>query len=247
MLQGFYSAASGMLMQQRHLNVISNNLANAQTSGYKTNRLLSTTFEQALLTRLERHNNARIGTGEPVRIVDEVADIWTTGGFEETGRPFDVAITGYGFFNVQSADGQTYLTRAGQFDLDGEGYLELRDQGRILGANGAPIRLATSQIAVNETGAIVNSETGAAMGQLMITAPTQDAVVDEARNGMYQASQTAAVAQPGVVQGAFERSNVNLVDEMQAMIMAQRNFSSASQALQFIDATYAKAVNIAAL
>ena len=78
MLQGFYSAASGMFMQQRHLNVLANNLANTQTPGYKTNRLVSTTFEQTLLARLERGNSAYLGgVGSPARIVDEVADIFT--------------------------------------------------------------------------------------------------------------------------------------------------------------------------
>ncbi|MDL2219726.1 flagellar hook-basal body protein [Ruminococcaceae bacterium OttesenSCG-928-O06] len=247
MLQGFYSAASGMLMQQRHLNVVANNLANAQTPGYKTNRLVSTTFQQALLARLEPGNSAYIGTGESTRIVDEVADIWTEGGIMETGRPFDLAITGYGFFNVQGADGTVYLTRNGQFDLDDEGFLMLPGEGRVLGANGAPIQVTTSDINVSATGAITNSVTGAAIGQLAITEPTEDAVVEQARNTMYTATATQPAGQPGIVQGAYENSNVNLTDELTAMIIAQRNFSSASQALQFIDATYAKAVNIAAL
>ncbi len=248
MLQGFYSAASGMLMQQRHLNVVANNLANAQTAGFKTNRLVSTTFEQTLLMRIEDGNTGAIGAGSPARIVEEVADIWTAGGISETGRPFDVAISGYGFFNIEGQDdGETYLTRNGQFDLDDEGFLILRDRGRVLGDDGAPIQVGISDILINETGAITNAITGEAIGQLAITAPTADAEVEQARNGMYTATAVEVIADPGVVQGGYERSNVNLTDELTAMITAQRNFSSASQALQFIDATYAKAVNIAAL
>lgn len=248
MLQGFYSAASGMLMQQRHLNVVANNLSNAQTAGYKVNRLVSTTFQQELLTRIERNNTGALdSTGEPIRIVEEVADLWETGGFEESGRPFDFGITGYGFFNIQAADGQNYLTRNGQFQLDDEGYLELYGKGRVLGTNNQPLQLATSDIEVDQDGNIRDAVTGDALGQLLITVPTQDAVVEEQRNGMYTATATAAANDPKLVQGAFEKSNVDLTEELSAMIMAQRNFSSASQALQFIDATYAKAVNIAAL
>ncbi len=247
MLQGFYSAASGMLMQQRNLNVISNNLANSQTPGFRSNRLVSTTFEQSFLARIESYNSDYIGTGEPIRIVDEVANLWQNGGVTETGRPFDFAITDYGFFNIQGEDGATYLTRNGQFDLDDEGYLILRDQGRVLGTGGAPILVGTSNISVNEDGVITNSETGAAIDALGITVPTADAVVEQARNGMYTATATEAALNPMVVQGGYEQSNVDYTQELSAMIMAQRNFSTASQALQMIDETYAKAVNIASL
>lgn len=249
MLQGFYTAASGMLMQQHHLNIISNNLANLQTPGFKTNRLLSTTFEQTLLTRIEGGRNNSIGTGEPIRIVSEVADLFTAGGVEETKRPLDAAITGFGFFNVQAEDGQTYFTRNGQFDLDEEGYLVLRGKGRVLGVGGA-LRLSTSNIEIDENGNIKNSLTGAAMGQLRITVPPQDAEIAQFNNGMYQLAAGGtggAAVNPGVVQGGVERSNANMTDEMSEMMMAQRNFATASQLLQMIDSTYAKAVNIASL
>ncbi len=249
MLQGFYSAASGMLMQQRHLNVIANNLNNTQTPGFKTNRLVSTTFDEALQARLEGPRSGLLGSrSEATRIVEEVADIWTTAGFTETQRPFDFGITGYGFFNVESfADGETYLTRNGQFDLDEEGFLILRDRGYVLGTAGQRLQIGTSEISVDENGAITNDATGAAMGQLMITAPTEDNNFELQRNGMYTAAAVNAIADPQIVQGAYEQSNVHLSDELAQMIMTQRNFSTAAQALQFIDATYAKAVNIAAL
>lgn len=245
MLQGFYSAASGMLQQQRHLNVIASNLANTQTAGYKANRLLSTTFEQTL-ARLERGNSAIIGTGESTRIVSEVADLYTEGGVTESGRPFDMAITGYGFFNIQSEDGQQYLTRNGQFVLDDEGYLYLRGKGRVLG-QGGPIKVDVSDIQVLEDGTILNGGTGAQIGRLLITEPTENAEISQQNNGMYLAAQTQPIANPKVEQGVWENSNVNLSDELAAMIMTQRNFSSSAQALQWIDRTYALAVNIASL
>lgn len=245
MLQGYYTVASGMLQQQRHLNVISNNLANVQTPGFKANRLLSTTFEETL-ARLERGNNAVIGTGNSTRVVSEVADLWTEGGVTESGRPFDMAITGYGFFNIQGEDGETYLTRNGQFDLDDEGYLVLRGKGRVLGTGG-PLQLNISDILVEADGTIKNAETDAALGQLQLTVPTEDAEITEQRNGMYLASATANATDPKVEQGVWENSNVNMSDEYAALIMTQRNFSTTAQALQWIDRTYSLAVNIASL
>lgn len=247
MLQGFYSAASGMMMQQRSLNLIANNLSNAQTPGYKTKRLLSTTFEQAYLARLEQGRYTGIGTGDPVRVVREVSDIMAVSSLGETGRPFDFAISGAGFFNIQGEDGQTYITRDGQFDLDEEGYLVLRGRGRVMGLGG-PLKLDTSDILVDEYGEITNATTGAALGRLQLTIPNEDAEILEAATGLYQVNGgTIPAAAPKVVQGALENSSVNLTDEMTQMIMAQRNLASASQALQMIDKTYAKAVNIASL
>lgn len=249
MLQGFYTAASGMFQQQRGLNIISHNMANLQTPGFKASRLLSTTYEQTFLARLEQYNTGGIGRGDPARIVDEVPDIFTAGGVTETGRPFDFAITGDGFFNVRGEDGQTYLTRDGQFDLDDEGYLVLRDRGRVLGTGGAPIQANTSDISVDENGVITNTITEGVIGTLAITLPAQNAEIEQNRNGLFTASTGpgAQVQEPGLVQGGYEGSNVNLTDEMTAMMIAQRNFSTASQALKFIDTTYAKAVNIASL
>ncbi len=249
MLQGFYTAASGMLMQQRNLNLVANNLANVETPGYKSSRLLSNTFQQTLLTRFEDYNDGRVGVGDPVRIVREVADLFTAGPIIETSRPFDFAITGEGYFNVQAENGETYITRDGMFDLDENGFLIKRDGGFVLGSNGQRLQVNTSDIEVSDMGVITNSITGANLGTLAITVPAENATILESRNSMYRVEGGAGAqsADPELVQGAYEDSNVNMGDELTTMTMVQRNFSSASQALKIIDQTYAKAVNIASL
>ena len=147
----------------------------------------------------------------------------------------------------QAQNGNTYLTRKGRLGLDEEGCRGLGAQGGVLGVGNQPSKGTVDDIIVDEFGNIVNSENGLPIGQLLITAPVDGTDIEEQRNGMYTAAQVEVVAEPGVVQGAYENSNVDMSEELQAMIIAQRNFSSASQALQFIDATYAKAVNIAAV
>lgn len=249
MLQGFYTAASGMFQQQRGLNIISHNMANVQTPGFRASRLLSTTHEQNFLARLEEANTALIGTGDPARIVEEVTDLFTTGGVTETNRPFDFALTGDGFFNVQGEDGQVYLTRNGQFDLDEQGYLTLRGHGRVLAQGGGTLQLNTSDITCDAAGNITNATTGDALGTLAITLPPAGAELQQTSPSLFisTAGVGAQAAAPEVVHRAYENSNANLTDEMTSMMIAQRNFSSASQALQMIDSTYAKAVNIAQL
>ena len=126
MLTGFYTAASGMFMQQRTLNVLANNMANAATPGFKAERVVSTTFEQELLTRQERGNNGLLGKGSPVRLVQDVPSLFDPSLLKETNRPMDIAINGEGYFNIKSADEQQYMTRNGNFDIDDEGFLVLK-------------------------------------------------------------------------------------------------------------------------
>ena len=97
MLSGFYTASSGMLVQQRNLNIISNNLVNSQTTGYKSERLITTTFDHEFLTRIEKNNNERIGSGSPVSLVDDVITNFNGSSLDETERPLDMAIVGEGF------------------------------------------------------------------------------------------------------------------------------------------------------
>ncbi|HHX57310.1 MAG TPA: hypothetical protein GX710_04765, partial [Clostridiales bacterium] len=87
MLSGFYTASSGMLVQQRNLNVISNNLANSQTTGYKSERLVTSTFDQEFLTRIEKNNTEQIGVGSAVSLVDDVITNFNGSSLDETARP----------------------------------------------------------------------------------------------------------------------------------------------------------------
>ena len=118
MATGFYTAASGMLMQQRSLNVIANNMANASTPGYKTERVVSTTFEQELLVRQEGFNKTPIGTGDAVKIVEDVPTRFDESYVKVTDRPFDMAIMGEGYYLIKDSAERRYLTRNGHFDID---------------------------------------------------------------------------------------------------------------------------------
>ena len=119
MLRGFYTAAAGILVQERTLDVLTNNMANARTPGFRASRVVTTSFEHELLTRIEGANTGRIGKGVPMRRVDDVLVKFDPNSLEETFRPYDMALDGVGYFNIQTEDGATqYLTRNGSFDVD---------------------------------------------------------------------------------------------------------------------------------
>ena len=184
MFTGFYTVASGMFMQQRSLNTIANNMANGHTTGFRTERVVSTTFEQEMLVRQERGKNNPIGKGSPVRVVEDVPTEFDPARLQYTGRPFDLAINGEGYFNVASADGQQYMTRNGNFDIDAEGYLVLQGSGRVLGTKGE-ILLEGSEFEVRENGEVYNSK-GRYVDRVLVTQPRTGTKLAKFPNGMYQ-------------------------------------------------------------
>ena len=100
MLSGFYTAGSGILNQQRNVNIIGNNISNNQTVGYKTQRMVQTTYEHNFLTRLENGVYHRIGEGDPAVYTEEVETLHDESYLKETENPYDMALVGKGYFNI---------------------------------------------------------------------------------------------------------------------------------------------------
>ena len=125
MYQGFYNLASGMLTQSRNLNVVSNNMVNLQTAGYKRDQMVSSTFQEEMLYRTGRREK---GTREPLATTSKIRTASRTyvnydqGSYETTDGIYDFAIGGKGFFCIQTQNGVQY-TRNGSFAVDEEGYL----------------------------------------------------------------------------------------------------------------------------
>lgn len=250
MLRGFYTAASGILTNERTLNVLTNNMANAKTPGFRASRVVTTTFDHELLTRIEGYNTGRIGVGSPMRRVEDVLVNFSPTSLEETGSPYDMALDGLGYFNIQDADGNQYLTRNGAFELNDQNQLVLTAGGFVMGQKGL-IELATSDFTVDTDGTIYDA-TGKAVDKLLLTIPPEGTNIEEARNGLYTVENFEANvpvdAATQVIQGYLERNNIDLNQEYAMVMEAQRAFQSCSSALQIIDRIDQKAAQqIAAL
>lgn len=235
MLRGMYTSATGMVAEMHRLNTVANNLANADTIGFKSDNTVSVPFEELLLNAYNKQGVKPVGPlGLGVEAVTEFAD-FSNGVLLMTENSYDLAIQGDGFFVVQTPAGNRY-TRAGNFTVDSQNYLVNKDGFRVLGESG-PIQLEGS-FEVAETGEIYLE--GELANRLQVVE-----LADPHKEG--EALYTAAEALPAVnyqiTQGALERSNVNSIRQMLAMIEVTRNYDTNQRALTAHDETLGKAVN----
>ncbi|MBE6841628.1 MAG: flagellar hook-basal body complex protein [Ruminococcus sp.] len=244
MLSGFYTAGSGILNGQREINVIGNNISNNQTAGYRTQRLVSTTFEQNFLYRLEDGVYNRIGEGDPAVITDVVETIHDESYLKLTESPYDMALVGEGYFNIAGNNG-TYLTRNGNFNVDAEGYLVLEGIGRVQGRNG-DLLVRGADCTVTAHGLVYDTY-GNYIDRILITQPTDEAQLRKMNNGYFTADDTEIVDVTTVHQGHLEQSNVDMNEEYTSLIEAQRALQANASALKMIDAMNAKTATLSSI
>lgn len=244
MLSGFYTAASGMLTQQRTLNVLANNIANVKTPGYKSDRVVTTTFEQELVSRQEGGRKEKIGSGSPVLIVKDVETDTEGSTYQQTASPLDMAVRGEGYFTILGSDGRTYLSRNGHFSMDAEGGLILEGVGKVLGKTG-PIQVKSSDFTIAEDGTI-HDASGKLEGSLRICRPDESAVMKKFENGLYQVAEEGRLEtldKPHILHKALEQSNIDLNREYTRVMETQRHFQACSTVLKGLDQINQKTVS----
>ncbi|MBO8142173.1 MAG: flagellar basal-body rod protein FlgF [Firmicutes bacterium] len=254
MLRGMYTGASAMMAEQVRVDVLANNLANGQTTGFKREAVLQSAFPSMLLRRIGdpvrmRSGDAaggdlrpvvgRLGTGT---YVDGTYTVYEAGPLRFTGNSFDVALVGNGFFAVETPGGVRF-TRDGRFTLDGDGWLVTLTGYRVLGQAG-PIRILGSDVRIDEDGRVfVDGELVAALQPVGFDEP-QGLLREGA--GLWAATAASGPPQPAgarVHQGYLEQSNVNLVSTMVELISAYRSYEANQRVVQAYDQTLGKAVN----
>lgn len=256
MYQGFYNLASGMLTQSRNLNVISNNMVNVQTAGYKKDKMVTSTFEEEMLYRTGTQNKGNptpLAVTSKIKTASETVVNYEQGSYEQTDGLYDFAIGGNGFFCIQTGGGERY-TRNGSFSVDEEGYLTAEGIGRVLSEDGGPIQIPDENFTVDSRGRITldtggTEETGESsttlLGTLKIVDFADYGQLHKEDNGVFSTTQApAAVDQEGtsIMWKSVEKSNVDMVEEMTAMMASQRALQSAAQMLKMYDQIMSKSV-----
>ena len=243
-----YSAATGMEAQQLNLNTIANNLANVNTPGFKRSKIEF----QDLLYQKPRASGADSGGGNLVPTGIEVGNgsrvaatskVFTQGQLTNTGEKLDIAIQGDGFFEIQRADGTIGYTRDGSFKLNA--------QGQVVTIDGLPVLSgfqqipAGAEVTVAEDGNVtVTTSNGSSTFRLTLTRFANPSGLRSLGGNLYEETaasgtpETGAAGEAGfgrTIQGYIEASNVNIVEEMVNLIIAQRAYEINSKSVQSSD------------
>jgi len=252
MVKGLYTAYTGMLNEQNRMDVMTNNLANVSTTGYKKQGATSMSFDAVLAYKIKDttqnpDNAVYLGRMTPgVRIGEGYTD-YSEGSFRQTGNVLDLALAGAGFFEIEytNRDGETktQYTRNGELTLDLEGYLVTKDGSYVMGDNGR-IQLDTNlPISIDRNGNI--TQDGVDKGQIKLVDFEDynylEHVVENLYNPVDGATQTASTAT--IRSGYLEMSNVSAVTEMVNMITITRQYEANQKIIQTIDSSLEKAVN----
>ena len=251
MIRGLYTAAAGMAAQQKDIDVISNNIANVNTTGFKKDRtefqdlMYQTLNYTAGATSGETNNPTGIDTGLGVR-VSGIQKNFIQGNINETGNTYDMAIQGNGFFSITLPSGETGYTRNGSFKLNSEGTLVNGLGYEVDPTITVPSNLTNVSVAQDGTVTAIEPATGAVqtLGQITLTTFINPAGLAPQGDSLYLATDTSGdpvTGTPGlegigsIRQGMIEGSNVQLVTEMVNLITAQRGYEANSKAITTTD------------
>ena len=254
MIKGLYTAYTGMINEQHRMDVLTNNLANADTNGFKKEGATSQSFDSMLAYKLrdisegDRRMAKRIGMNNPGVKIGEGYTDFSEGPMKVTGNPFDLALTDRGFFAVEFTNkaGETSVkyTRDGNFTLTQDGRLVTQDGDPVLDESGQPIEIDPLQKAeINTSGQIVQD--GRVVATIQVADFEDYNYLERYGENYFQpiegAQEKEAAAQ--VYSGALETSNISVFTEMVNMIAVSRAYESNQKMITTIDGTLDIAAN----
>jgi flagellar basal-body rod protein FlgG len=250
-MDSLWVAKTGLEAQQMRMSVVSNNLANVNTTGFKRGRAI---FEDLLYQNVaqvggstsqqtESPTGLNLGTGVRVVATDKQ---FTQGNIINTNNPFDIAVEGRGFFEILLPDGGQAYTRDGTFQVDADGQL-VTSSGYALQPS-VTIPTAAQAVTIGVDGTVSVVLAGQAdpiqVGTIQLTDFVNPAGLQSKGQNLYVQSVSSGPPQPGtpglnglgtIAQGALESSNVNVVEELVSMIETQRGYEMNSRAIETAD------------
>jgi flagellar basal-body rod protein FlgG len=249
-MRALFTAATGMQAQQVRIDNIANNLANVNTTGFKKSRA---EFEDLYYQKVQTggaetaggtRTNDTVEIGHGTRTANLTRD-FGQGSVTPTGRPTDLAISGDGFFVLETPEGEEVYTRNGNFGFDQQGNL-VTPQGHALSGGITVPEGATIQVQPDGTvlGVFAGDQENQQLGQLQLARFTNPSGLEGLGAGIYRATDSSGEATLGLAQsdgygelmgGALETSNVDVAEELIAMILAQRSYELTSKAISTAD------------
>lgn len=251
MVKGLYTAYTGMINEQNRMDILTNNLANASTVGFKKEGATSQAFDEVLALKIKDTTDASIvrplgDISMGVKIGESYTD-YSQGSLRETGNTYDIAISGTGFFTVEfrnkAGETSTKYTRDGGFTLNKDGYLVTKDGDYVLGTNGR-IKVDPLQNAViDKMGRIYQDDK--LVATLKITDFEDYNYLEHYGENYYQTVDGAKEknGEFQTISGYLEMSNMSVVQEMVNMISVSRAYETNQKIVQAYDGTLEIAAN----
>lgn len=252
MVRALYTAYTGMINEQYRMDIITNNMANVDTCGYKQEGVTNQSFDSMLAVKIhdesEHYTDRAVGGVSLGVKIGEVYTDFSQGSIRETGNTYDLAISGDGFFSIRVTDKNSNdsikYTRAGEFQITADGYVVDADGNHLQGSNGdVQISTDTINVLINQAGEIY--EDGALTGQVVLTDFEDYNYLSKFGNTMYTAVDGAVEkeAAGSIEQGWTEQSTVDIVSEMVNLINITRAYETNQKVITSVDKMLDQAVN----
>jgi len=251
MMRALWTAATGMSAQSLNVDVISNNISNVNTTGFKRGRAnfqdlmyqqIKSPGSEASSAGTQLPTGIQVGLGVRAASVDS---IFTEGSFQQTNNPLDITVQGRGFFQIQLPNGDTAYTRDGKFSLDSTGQIVTQNGDLVL--PGITVPTDAQAVQISQDGTVSVAQAGGVqtiLGQIQIADFINPSGLTHLGSNLFQpsnASGEAVIGNPSenglgsIGQGMLEMSNVSMVEEMVNLIAGQRAYEMNSKAIQAAD------------
>ena len=258
MFRGIYAGTSAMLVQEKMLDVVGNNLANVDTSGFRARVAVNKSFPEVLMDRVERYTivdealneelkerkffpyirgRTAIGTISMTNVLSETAMSTERGPIQWTDNPLDVVVNNDGFLVVEDGNGNTFYTRSGHIQKNDLGQLVTHEGEFVMGEAGRITVGEEAKVSIGEGGQVyANNEL---VGTLQVVSFETPTYLREVNKSLLAVTPDSGAAQPAenvhIISGGLERSNVQVVLEMVRMIEANRAFEASGRAVTIQD------------